>query len=480
MPTTLVWLRRDLRLADNPALYHAARRGGPVVAVYIHAPEETPQYRPGAASDWYLHHSLAALESALADAGIPLVLRRGPALDALRDLARACGAEAVHWNRLYEPDAVARDRRVKQALREEGLDCQSFQAALLHEPWTIRNQSGQPYKAFTPFWRTCRRAPPPETPLPAPDLGDRPAPEAERLSLEALELLPRIPWDDGLRATWTPGEAAALRRLEAFTAEALPRYHQARDLPAEPGTSRLSPALHFGELSPRQIWWQVVAAREDGAPEQASETFLSEVGWREFAHHLLWHHPDLADQPVDPRFADFPWREDPGDEWLNAWQAGRTGIPLVDAGMRELWRTGWMHNRVRMVTGSFLVKHLRLPWQAGERWFRDTLVDWDAASNAMGWQWVAGCGADAAPYFRVFNPVRQGERFDPQGGYVRRWLPALAELPDKYIHAPWEAPAAVLRDAGLTLGQDYPRPLIDLKLGREQALEAFQAIKRAD
>ncbi|ABI57598.1 cryptochrome/photolyase family protein [Alkalilimnicola ehrlichii MLHE-1] len=474
---TLVWLRRDLRLTDNPALDQAARRGGPVIAVYLHAPEETPQYPPGAASHWYLHHSLKALGPALAQAGIPLVLRRGPALATLRALIRATGAGAVYWNRLYEPDAVARDRTVKQALRTEGLDCRSFPTALLHEPWAVRNQADRPYRAFTPFWRACRRQPPPAAPLPAPDLRDRPVPAVEGLDLAALGLLPRTPWDTGLRNTWQAGESAALARLEAFAADRLARYAQDRDRPAEPGTSGLSPALHFGELSPRQVWWQVMAAREAGVPEDACETFLSELGWREFAHHLLWSHPDLGDAPVDDRFGAFPWRPDPGDGWLHAWQAGRTGIPLVDAGMHELWQTGWMHNRVRMVTGSFLVKHLRLPWQRGERWFRDTLVDWDAASNAMGWQWVAGCGADAAPYFRIFNPVRQGERFDPQGRYVRRWLPALANLPDKYIHAPWTAPEAVLRRAGVTLGSDYPCPLIDLRLGREQALSAFQAIK---
>lgn len=474
---TLVWLRRDLRLTDNPALHHAAKRGGPVIAVYVHAPEETPQYRPGAASHWYLHHSLEALVPELAGAGIPLVLRRGPALEALRALVRATGAGAVYWNRCYEPDGIARDRAIKQALTDAGLDCRSFQAGLLHEPWTIHNQAGRPYRAFTPFWRACRRAPQPEPPLPAPDLRERPAPEVAGLSLAALGLLPRVPWDGGLHATWRAGEPAALDRLEAFAADGLARYPQARDLPAEPGTSGLSPALHFGELSPRQVWWQVAAARQDGVPEKACETFLAELGWREFAHHLLWSHPDLADAPVDARFAHFPWRRDPGDAWLQAWQAGRTGIPLVDAGMQQLWQTGWMHNRVRMVTGSFLVKHLRLPWQRGERWFRDTLVDWDGASNAMGWQWVAGCGADAAPYFRVFNPVRQGERFDPDGRYVRRWLPALAALPDRYIHAPWTAPEAVLRRAGVTLGSTYPRPIIDLQRGREEALAAFQAIK---
>lgn len=493
MAPALYWIRRDLRLTDNPALSAAAQDGRPVIPVYIHAPDEAGAWAPGEASNWWLHHSLEALASELAARGVPLVIRHGDSLAALESVIEATGAEAVHWNRLYEPALIRRDKGIKQQLRSRGLEVHSHNAALLHEPWTVQTGTGGDYKAFTPFWRACRRHPEPMAPLPIPEHLTAPAgieglngalepSDKGNAPLTALQLLPRIDWAGGLRERWQPGERGAARRLEDFLEATLAAYDEGRDLPAVAGTSRLSPHLHFGEIGPRQIWQAVQSTlarhgAEDGLLHGA-EAFLAEIGWREFAHHVLYHHPDFPDAPLNPRFADFPWQADPGGRLLGAWQRGETGIPLVDAGMRELYATGWMHNRVRMVVGSFLVKNLRLPWQDGEAWFWDTLVDADLASNSLGWQWVAGSGADAAPYFRVFNPVRQGERFDASGDYVARWIPALARLPARHRHAPWQAPDGVLADAGLTLGVDYPHPMVDLKASRQAALAAFEQIKK--
>ena len=475
MGTSLVWFRRDLRLADNPAL-EAALDGGPCVAVYVHAPEEEGDWPPGAASQWWLHHSLAALEHALAEHGIPLVIRDGPTLETLERLAEACSAETVHWNRLYEPAITRRDSEIKSALRRGGLTARSHAAHLLHEPWTVSTQAGGAYRAFTPFWRACRAGSEPPAPRPRPGSGGRAvAPEGvDSLALADLGLLPRVRWDAGLEAAWTPGEAGAAEALDRFLDGGLEDYAEGRDRPGSALTSRLSPHLHFGEISPRQVWQAVSQRMAQGGAgvQRGGEAFLRELGWREFAHHVLYHEPELPDQPLDPRFARFPW----AGEDHRAWRRGETGIPMVDAGMRELWHTGWMHNRVRMVVGSLLVKNLRRPWQTGERWFWDTLVDADLASNSLGWQWVAGSGADAAPFFRIFNPVRQGERFDPQGDYVRRWLPELEGMPDSHVHCPWEASDKVLRQAGMRLGEDYPRPVVDLKDSRQQALEAFRSI----
>ncbi|AGY91376.1 hypothetical protein SPICUR_01785 [Spiribacter curvatus] len=493
MRPALYWIRRDLRLADNPALHAAARAGRPVIPVYIHAPAEAGDWAPGSASNWWLHHSLQALADALAARGLPLIVREGESLATIVELIAETGAEAVHWNRLYEPARIEHDTRVKQRLKAEGIDAHSHNAALLHEPWTIQTGTGGDYKAFTPFWRACRRQAEPAPPLSVPT--DLAAPDGARdlagavvppagitAPLDALDLLPRVDWAEGLRRTWQPGEQGAQDRLGGFMETALADYREGREQPAVAGTSRLSPHLHHGEISPRQIWQavQTQLARHgaEGDRLDSAEMFLSEIGWREFAQHVLYHHPEFPDAPLNPRFADFPWQEDPGDQLLGAWQRGETGIPLVDAGMRELYTTGWMHNRVRMVVGSFLVKNLRLPWQAGEAWFWETLVDADLASNSLGWQWVAGSGADAAPYFRVFNPIRQGERFDADGAYIAQWLPALAGLPAKHRQAPWQAPASVLGDAGVTLGVHYPHPLVDLKESRQAALAAFEQIKK--
>ena len=494
MSAAICWFRRDLRLTDNPALSAAARDGRAVIPVYIHAPAEAGGWAPGGASNWWLHYSLEALTAALAARGLPLVIRAGDSLSVLQALVEATGADAVHWNRLYDPAFIRRDMAIKQALRDQGVAAHSHNASLLHEPWTVQTGTGSDYKAFTPFWRACRRQGEPPAPAPAPTLpaasaGIRALPGASGLDeaghgpLQALKLLPAVDWAAGLRNRWTPGEAGAGEQLEAFlNNDGLAHYATRRDQPAVAGTSRLSPHLHFGEIGPRQVWQAVqhrLVQGSDADTREGADRFLAEIGWREFAHHVLYHHPDFPDQPLNSRFADFPWREDPDGALLSAWQQGETGIPLVDAGMRELYATGWMHNRVRMVVGSFLVKNLRLPWQAGEAWFWDTLVDADLASNSLGWQWVAGSGADAAPYFRIFNPVRQSERFDPQGDYIARWVPALAALPPKHRHAPWEASGSVLADHGVTLGQHYPHPIVDLKSSRQAALAAFEQIKKA-
>jgi deoxyribodipyrimidine photo-lyase len=474
-PTTLLWFRQDLRLADNPALRAAVDRGGPVIPVFIWAPEEEGAWPPGGASRFWLHQSLAALDDALRAAGSGLVFRRGPSLDALRSLARATGATAVDWNRRYEPAISERDAAIQQSLREDGLEVESFNGALLHEPWTIQNRSGRPFQVFTPFWRHCLAQPDPPKPLPAVRQVPAPARWPKSEPLDSLELQPRLPWANGIRAAWQPGPTGAARQLALFLDRAFDDYDINRNRPDLPGTSRLSPHLHFGELSPRQILHALqrrAEARGWPTARWRGSQYLAELGWREFAHHLLHHFPHTPTRPLRPEFERFPWRNNPS--WLRAWQRGLTGFPLVDAGMRELWATGWMHNRVRMVVASFLVKDLLLSWQEGAHWFWDTLVDADLAQNTFGWQWTAGCGADAAPFFRVFNPNGQGEKFDPAGAYVRRWVPELAGLPDAWVHRPHEAAPQVLERAGVELGRTYPRPLVSHSIAREVALEAYK------
>jgi deoxyribodipyrimidine photo-lyase len=476
--TVLVWFRSDLRLADNPALCAAVAAGSPVVPVYIHAPVEEGSWEPGGASRWWLHQSLVQLRQSLADLGIELCVRAGKdSLRTLQTLIRDCGATRVVWNRRYEPAIRARDEIIKQALKTQGIETQSYASALLHEPWTVRSSSGGPFQVFTPFWRHCKSLADPAEPLPAPGALRAPSKRPPSQTIESLGLLPRLDWPSGLAADWTPGERSAQRRLEHFTDEALEDYSSRRDQPGAPGTSRLSPHLHFGEIGPRQIWHAVrrTAQAQGRSFSWRDSQFLAEVGWREFAYHLLYHFPHTPEQPLRADFARFPWRSSRVQQ--RAWQRGATGYPIVDAGMRELWRTGWMHNRVRMIAASFLVKDLLLAWSDGARWFWDTLVDADLASNTLGWQWVAGCGADAAPFFRVFNPVTQGVRFDPMGTYVRRWVPEIAGLPNRWIHQPWAAPAEVLQAAGISLGVNYPRPLVDHDLARRNALDAFAAMR---
>jgi len=473
--TAILWLRRDLRLADNPALNAALEGADRLLPVYIHAPDEEAPWQPGGASRWWLHHSLAALDQELRARGSALVIACGETLPTLRRLIRVSGGGQVHWNRLYDPALVARDTDIKQALRTEGVRCESHNAALLFEPWQVKNTADQPYKVFSAYWRRCQpRLDEVQDPPRAPDRLP-PLPEGiDTVALEDLGLLPKVPWDEGLRTAWQPGETGARQRLDAFLSGPIHDYDSARDIPAQKGTSRLSPHLHWGEIGPRQV---LAAIRTSGRETDGSEAFVRELGWREFSHQLLYHFPHTPTEPLDRRFADFPWRDEDVDALLQAWQRGRTGIPIVDAGMRELWHTGWMHNRVRMIVASLLTKNLRLHWLEGARWFWDTLVDADLANNTQGWQWTAGSGADAAPYFRIFNPVRQGERFDPDGAYVRRWCPELAGLPNKLLHQPWEASASQLTEAGIDGGRDAVTPIIDLKESREEALDAYAQIK---
>lgn len=481
MSTHIVWFRRDLRLADNPALHGALEAADRIVPLYIHAPEQEGAWRPGAASNWWLHHSLLALHAALQERGAGLFVRSGEPLAVLRELVRATGTEAVHWGRCYEAAAMERDRTVKAGLRDDGVSVRSHNVALMAEPWTLATGNGDPYRVYSPFARRFHAFHNPSAPLPAPTrmaLPDTAAdqPQGEE-AIASLELLPRIPWDEGLRAAWTPGETGAQARLDHFMANAAGAYDTGREAPGVDGTSRLSPHLHFGEISPNQAWAASEAAKKEQS-EAGIAHFQRELIWREFAYHLLYHYPHTVDTPLNPRFSDFPWRTpEKYAEDLRAFQQGQTGIPIVDAGMRQLWTTGWMHNRVRMIVGSFLTKNLLIPWQEGAAWFWDTLVDADLASNTLGWQWAAGSGADAAPYFRIFNPVLQSQKFDAGGAYLRHWVPELTALPDKALHAPWDAAAPTLRQAGIALGQDYPRPLVDLKASRQRALDAYEKVK---
>lgn len=471
MSPVIVWFRQDLRLSDNPALCRAAESGLPVVCLYILDEANGGVWAPGGASRWWLGNSLTALGSDLRKLGGELVLRRGDAATILKSLVGKTKAQMVVWNRCYEPFAIERDRNLKGVLLRDGLEVESFNASLLHEPWTVKNAENRHYRVFTPFWRALRARGEPQVPLVAPRQIRFARNACTSEDLDSWGLLPRKPdWAHGLRAEWTPGEAGGQGRLNDFLAR-LPNYPTDRDRPDLRGSSRLSPHLHWGEISPRQIWYAVA---QQGDVLHGAEKFLSELAWREFSYHLLFHHPAMPTAPLDSRFERFEWAQD--EAAVSAWTRGRTGIPIVDAGMRELWTTGWMHNRVRMIAASFLVKHLGIDWRRGEAWFWDTLVDADLANNAQGWQWVTGCGADAAPFFRIFNPVLQGKKFDPEGNYVRRWVPELAHLPANAIHAPWELNAGRLREAGIVLGQTYPERLIDLAEGRSRALHNYRAI----
>lgn len=484
MPSTaIVWLRRDLRLSDQPALHHAAAHHNLVVPAFVFAPEEEADWQPGAASQWWLHHSLAALSARLAKLGSPLILRTGDSLSALRRLVKETGAEAVYWNRLYEPALIARDARVKQDLRADGLTVESFNGALLFEPWQLKTGAGEPYRVFSPMFRAAEaRFNEIRKPLPAPKWLTAPAMALPSTAIDALKLLPSMPWDGGFHEHWQPGEKGALQRLEQFAAQAIAQYKDLRDQPAQKSAvSGLSPHLHFGEISPQQCFVRAQQAHHElictGAHGNIHH-FIKELFWREFSHHLIYHYPKTPTEPMYERFAGFPWRK-PKDyaSDLKAWQQGRTGVPIVDAGMRQLWTSGIMHNRVRMIVASFLTKNLLIPWQEGAQWFWNTLVDASLPQNTLGWQWAAGCGADAAPYFRIFNPVLQGEKFDTEGSYVRAWVPELSTFPAKFIHKPWEAPGEVRRAAGLCLGSVYAKPIIELMASRDRALAAFARLK---
>ncbi len=466
----VVWFRQDLRLADNPALNAAAELGSPVLPVYLLDETSAGNFAMGGASRWWLHRSLHALNESL-DGG--LVFLKGDAREILLRLVEKTGATAVYWNRCYEPWRVGQDTAIKSALDKAEFAVRSFNASLLFEPEDVRKPDGTPYKVFTPFYRKAclGSAKSPRKPLERPaDLAIYECQVGEELS--KLGLLPATPWYEDMAAQWQPGEAGAAERLQKFLDAGINNYKEGRNRPDLDNVSRLSPHLHFGEVSPNQVWY---AAKDHGSDNSEDlEHFLSELGWREFSYNLLVNFPGLPTDNLQDKFDEFPWRDDA--ELLERWQQGRTGIPIVDAGMRELWRSGYMHNRVRMIVASFLVKNLLLDWRLGAAWFWDTLCDADLANNSASWQWVAGCGADAAPYFRIFNPVLQGRKFDPDGVYVRNFVPELDSMPDKYLHNPWEAPTAVLEEAGVALGDDYPYPVVDLKESRERALAAFSGL----
>lgn len=469
---TVVWFRNDLRLADNPALLHALERG-PVAPIYV-LDEDGPARKRGGASRWWLDKSLRALGEDLAAKGGALVLRRGDSAKTLAEVAAACGAERVVWNRLYDAGSIAQDAAVREALTAAGVGCESFNAGLLNEPDAVVTPNGG-YKVFTAYWKAA-----------APRVHAEPSPAPARITvpdklppsepLESWGLHPDHPdWSTGF-ADWRPGETGACDRLTAFLKGAAAHYGTGRNLMAEEGVSRLSPHLHFGEIGPRQVWAAVDRAVErDRLPRGQGEIYQRELGWREFNTALLFHHPDLVTKALNPKFDALPWVKD--ERGFRAWSRGETGYPVVDAAMRQLWRSGWMHNRARMITASFLIKDLLIDWRRGEAWFWDTLVDADLANNVGNWQWVAGSGADAAPFFRIFNPVLQGEKFDPRGAYVRRWVPELAGLPDRFIHQPWKCTPAELRASGVRLGETYPEPIVDHARARERALAAYASLK---
>jgi len=468
----ILWFRQDLRLADNPALDRAAETGRPIVPVYILDQGFTVRSM-GAASLWWLDKSLRALDAALQARGSQLILRRGDSEAELHRLIAETGAGAVFINRLFEPDAFARDADIAHALQAEGIDCKGYNGALMCRPGGVLNGAGQPYKVFTPFMKALLAS----ATTPAHTIGPRAIQTPTDITSDDIDswaLHPTRPdWSGGF--DWTPGEAGAAEALSVFVAGGLKSYSAGRDRPAEPATSRLSPHLHSGEISP---WRAVEAARKAAAdgrvPAAEAEKFVAEIGWREFSAHLLHAFPQMTAAAFRPEYDAMPWRDDPAG--LDAWKRGQTGYPVVDAGMRELWATGFMHNRVRMIVASFLIKHLLIDWREGEAWFWDTLVDADLASNVQNWQWVAGSGADASPYFRIFNPVTQGQKFDADGRYVRRWAPELRGVPDRWLHAPWTAPPEILRHARVRLGLDYPRPIVDHDLARKRALEALGTV----
>ncbi|MEP3178801.1 MAG: deoxyribodipyrimidine photo-lyase [Lentilitoribacter sp.] len=475
--STLVLFRADLRVRDNAALSKAISNGGTVTALFVLDDEADRAH--GGASRWWLHHSLTALTADLNALGISLILRRGNTFETVKSIQSEIDGTHVYWNRSYDKYGVALGRSLKEWAASADIDSQSFDGALLHEPFTAKTKGGTPFKVFTPFWRShlARGEEPP--------LLDKPEPASSTISnlqsdnLADLNLLPKKPnWSTAFDDEWQPGEEGADAALDHFFDEGLMRYQEGRDVPSIKATSKLSPHLRFGEITPARIWHKTKAVAQANGLTNADK-FLAEIGWREFSHHLLFHNPDLQTQNFNAKFNAFPWYDGSDkSDLLKAWQMGQTGYPIVDAGMRQLWQTGWMHNRVRMIVGSFLVKHLLLDWREGEAWFWDTLVDACPASNTASWQWIAGCGADAAPYFRIFNPILQGEKFDKQGAYVRHFVPELSKLPAKIIHKPWAAHSKELSICGVTLGQTYPKPIVDHAFARERALQAFQQTKQ--
>ena len=475
----MVWFRQDLRLGDNPALTQALADHTIVIPVYIWSPEEEGNWPYGGASRWWLHQSLQSLTHSLQKKGSRLIIRKGSLWNELERLIKETKSVALYWNQRYEPEVRKQDGEILNKLKQSGITVNTFNGSLLYSPSKVLKEDGTPYKVFTPYWRKCLSLPEPETPLPIPVTLTKVPDQIISLDLDALALEPKTHWDAGLKRAWKAGEAEAQNQLKAFLHHHLVDYPVNRDIPGTDGTSRLSAYLHFGEISPHQVWHECKKYEfKKKAPGtiKASEVYLRELGWREFGYQLLYHFPHTPEQPLDEKYSKFPWIKD--YSLLKKWQQGLTGYPIVDAGMRQLWQTGWMHNRVRMIVSSFLVKDLLLPWGLGAQWFWDTLVDADLASNTMGWQWSAGCGADAAPYFRIFNPILQGKKFDPEGHYIRAYIPELTLLPNMYIHEPWTASSVMLKDSKVIMGQTYPFPIVDHAYARERALAALSQMKK--
>ncbi len=465
---SIVWFRQDLRISDHPALYHAAKNQQ-ILPIYILDDHHAKQHKMGSASRVWLHHSLKSLSSKLDQ---KLALYQGDPLEILSQLTDYYHVTHVYWNRCYEPWRIQRDMKIKKQLEKQGIQVQSYNASLLWEPWEVHKKDGTPYKVFTPFYRKgCLQIEPPREPLHAPRNMSLVQDKHFSQSLTSLDLIPKQNWSKSIVEHWNIGEEGARKTLQKFIQKGLDFYKEGRNYPAKSYISRLSPHLHFGEISPNQVWYTACSAGHNVNIDH----FCSELGWREFSYSQLYFNPDLPLVNLQPKFHAFPWLKN--KRHLTAWQKGQTGIPIVDAGMRELWATGFMHNRVRMIVGSFLVKNLLIDWREGEKWFWDCLFDADLANNSASWQWIAGCGADAAPYFRIFNPVTQGQKFDGEGRYTRKWVPELQKLSDKYLFNPWEAPPLILQDADIQLGKNYPKPIVDLKISRQQALDAFASLK---
>ena len=477
LSSSIVFFQNDLRMRDNPALTAAAHRGHPLICLFVWNPDAAGYAKPGSASQWWLHHSLHALAEKLTNAGNTLIVRIGKAPELIDSLIRQLGVTHLYWNQPCEPAALEEEQRILEILESKNIQANVFHGNTLVDPSTIQTQSHQPYSVFTPFWKRFQTNSIVDPPILAPrHLPPLPAGKVKSDSLSSLQLLPCVDWAHGLRETWFPGEDGALTRMKKFLKDPVKTYETDRNRPDLSRTSHLSPHLHFGEISPRDIWHASSRAAHRQTSAKAKNglmAFKRQIVWREFSRHLLFHFPHMAHRPLRLEYQQFPWQSSP--KFVRAWQQGQTGYPLIDAGMRELWHTGWMHNRVRMLVASFLTKHLLIHWEVGAQWFWDTLVDADLANNAFGWQWVAGCGADASPFFRIFNPVTQGQKFDPDGEYVRRWVPELAGLSHKWIHAPWEASSDVLEEAGVKLGTTYPLPIVNHSEARERALEAYQA-----
>ena len=474
MATTIVWFRQDLRVTDNPALILAAKHGE-VIPVYIFDENSPSIAELGGSSKWWLHHALKSLNESL---GGKLLTFKGDPEKILGSLCDEFDVSGVYWSRMYEAYARERDTKIKQAIKDKDVDAVSVNGSLLWEPMKITKNDGTPYKVYTPYYKNgCLKAPSPRYPEAKPEISFARTRDnlTDKVKLDDMSLLPTISWDTTINKLWNVSEQGAKDKLAVFIKDAITDYNDDRNIPSVKGTSQLSPYLHFGLISPNQAWYAVLDAFDGEMSNNGVYVYLSELGWREFSYYLLFHFESIQTKNFNSKFDSFPWQQN--DQHLKAWQTGKTGIPIVDAGMRELYSTGYMHNRVRMIVASFLVKNLLIDWRKGERWFWDCLLDADTASNSAGWQWVAGSGADAAPYFRIFNPVLQGEKFDKQGEYVKKYCPELSQLPNKYIHKPWDAPDIILKQAKIELGVDYPNPIADLKESRVAALDAYKEIK---